>query len=72
MGGAISGMGVGLGTTILTSGIGNVVEAAFPGDIDTFGDFFLQFTIGGFFGGVGFGISKGIASSLAEKKHLEF
>ena len=63
-------MGVGLGTTILTSGIGNVVEAAFAGNIDTFGDFLLQFIIGGVLGGVGFGISKGIASSLADKKTL--
>ena len=70
LGGAISGMGVGLGTTILTSGIGNVVEAAFAGNIDTFGDFLLRFTIGGVLGGVGFGISKGIASSLADKKIL--
>ena len=70
LGGAIGGLGIGLGTTILTSGIGNVVEAAFAGNIDSFGDVLLQFATGGVLGGVGYGISKGIAKLFADKKIL--
>ena len=38
MSGAIGGLGVGLGTTILANGVGNVVEATLEGDISCFKD----------------------------------
>ena len=68
LGGAIGGLGAGLGTTILANGIGNVVEAAFAGDISNFGDVMIQFALGGVLGGVGYGASKGIAGIFADKK----
>ena len=68
LGGAIGGLGAGLGTTILANGVGNVVEAAFAGDISNFGDVMIQFALGGVLGGVGYGASKGIASIFADKK----
>ena len=68
LGGAIGGLGAGLGTTILASGVGNVVEAAFAGDISSFGDVIIQFAIGGVLGGVGYGVSKGITSIFADRK----
>ena len=68
LGGAIGGLGAGLGTTILASGVGNVIESAFAGDISSFGDVMIQFALGGVLGGVGYGISKGITSIFADKK----
>ena len=68
LGGAIGGLGVGLGTTILASGVGNVIEAAFAGDISSFEDVMIQFVLGGVLGGVGYGISKGVTSIFADKK----
>ena len=68
LGAAIGGLGAGLGTTILASGVGNVVEAAFAGDISNFRDIMIQFALGGALGGVGYGVSKGIASVVADKK----
>ena len=68
LGGAIGGLGAGLGTTILANGIGNVVEATFTGDISNFGDVMIQFALGGVLGGVGYGTSKGIAGIFADKK----
>ena len=68
LGGAIGGLGAGLGTTILANGIGNVVETAFTGDISNFGDVIIQFALGGVLGGVGYGTSKGIAGIFADKK----
>ncbi len=68
LGGAIGGLGAGLGTTILANGIGNVVEAAFASDISNFGDVMIQFALGGVLGGVGYGASKGIAGIFADKK----
>ena len=68
LGGAIGGLGAGLGSTILASGVGNVIEAAFAGEISSFGDVMIQFALGGVLGGVGYGISKGITSIFADKK----
>lgn len=68
LGGAVGGLGAGLGTTILASGVGNIIEAAFVGDISSFGDVMTQFALGGLLGGVGYGISKGITSIFADKK----
>lgn len=68
LGGAIGGLGTGLVTTVLASGVGNVVEAAFAGDISTFRDVVDQFASGAILGGVGYGISKGISSLFANKK----
>ena len=68
LGGTIGGLGAGLGTTILASGVGNVIEAAFAGDISSFRDVMIQFALGGVLGGVGYGISKGITSIFADKK----
>ncbi len=68
LGGAIGGLGSGIGTTILANGIGNVVEAAFTGDITNFGDAMMQFALGGVLGGIGYGASKGIAGMFADKK----
>ena len=68
LGGAIGGLGAGLGTTILSSGLGNVIEAAFAGDISSFEDVMFQFALGGLLGVVGYGISKGITSIFADKK----
>ena len=68
IGGAIGGLGAGLISTILASGAGNVVEAAFAGQISNFGDVLTQFAIGGISGGAGYGISKGITKIFADKK----
>lgn len=64
----IGGFGSGLATTILASGVGNVVESAFAGDISSFGDAMIQFALGEILGGIGYGISKGITSIFADKK----
>lgn len=64
LGGAIGVLGVGLGSTILANGVGNVIEAAFAGEISSFGDVMIQFALGG----VGYGISKGITSIFADRK----
>ncbi len=68
LGGTIGGVGTKLGTTVLASGIGNVVEALFAGDISSFVDIMVQFTLGSTLGGVGYGVSKGITSIFADKK----
>ena len=68
LGGAIGGLGVGVGSTILAGGVGNVIEAAFAGEISSFGDVMVQFALGGVLGGVGYGISKGITSIFADRK----
>ena len=66
--GAIGGLGAGLCSTILANGIGNVVEASFAGEISSFGDVMLQFTLGGVISGVGYGVSKFITGIFADKR----
>ena len=68
LGGAIGGLGAGLATTILANGVGNMVEAAFSGDISNFGDAMIQFALGGVLGGLGYGASKYVAGIFADKK----
>ncbi|NLE05691.1 MAG: hypothetical protein GX638_12960 [Crenarchaeota archaeon] len=68
IGGAISGLGAGIGTTMLTSGLGNVAQGLFTGSISTFQDASVTFMLGMGYAAIGYGISKGISSSLAASK----
>ena len=62
------GLGAGIGATMLFGGVGNVVSEAFSGDITSFGDAMLQFTLGALTSGIAYGISKGISTKLASGK----
>lgn len=67
-GGAIGGLGTGIGTTMLFGGVGNVVSGIFSGDVSSFGDGLVQFTLGALTSGVAYGISKGISTKFASGK----
>ncbi|MBR2970534.1 MAG: RHS repeat-associated core domain-containing protein [Clostridia bacterium] len=68
LGGAIGGISSNFGATILASGIANVVETAFSGNISSPDDVIIQFALGGIIGAAGYGISKGITKIFADKK----
>ena len=68
LGGAIGGLGAGIGTTMLFGGAGNVVSGIFSGDISSVSDGLIQFTLGALTSGISYGISKGISTKLASGK----
>lgn len=70
IGGAIGGLGSGFISTITFNGIGNVVESAINGEINSFGEFMTVLTIGCITSAIGYGISKGITKYFADKKIL--
>ena len=68
IGGAIGGMGSGFWSSVISSGVGNFVEATFSGDIACYKDVFVQLIVGGVFGAIGYGLTTGIVKSFADKK----
>lgn len=70
IGAAIGGLGSGFISTIAFNGIGNVVESAINGGINSFGKFMTALTIGCITSAIGYGISKGITKHFADKKIL--
>lgn len=66
--GAIAGLGAGLGTTALSSGLGDVVGGVFDGSIKSFSDGCIAFASGDVLGAIGYGISNGISKGLARRK----
>ncbi len=62
IGGAISGFGTGLISTIMFGGLGNVAQSAIIGDIDSFGDLMKSFTIGATISAIGYMVTTGIKS----------
>ena len=59
-GGAISGLGVGAGTTMLTGGLGSMVDSYISGESDSVEDGLVSFSTGAMSSLIGFGIGKGI------------
>ena len=70
IGGAIGGLRSDFISTIAFNGIGNVVESAINGGINSFGEFMTALTIGCITSAIGYGISKGITKHFADKKIL--
>ena len=68
VGGAISALGSGFISTLLSSGLGNSVEGLFNGSINNFGDFMKQFALGALIGGVTYGASIGLSKFRAASK----
>ena len=66
--GAISGLGAGLGTTVLTGGISQVTSGLFDGSIDSFSDGLIQFALGGMLAGMTYGLGKTVSNKLAVSK----
>lgn len=68
LGGALGGLGAGIGTTMLAGGLGNVVSGLFSGEINSLSSASLHFGMGMVTSGLSYGLSKCITSSLASKK----
>ena len=67
-GGAISGLGAGAGTTMLTGGLGSMVYSYISGESDSVEDGLVSFSTGAMSSLIGFGIGKGITKKIANTK----
>lgn len=67
-GAAIGGAGIGVGTSALAGGIGNVVDGLITGEVDSVEDTVLQFGVGAATSAVGDLISGGISNKIANKR----
>jgi hypothetical protein len=68
IGGAIGGLGAGIGTTMFFGGAGNVVSGLISGDVTSVGDGLIKFAAGALTSGLSFGISKTISTRMAAGK----
>ena len=68
VGGAIGGLGSGIVSTALCSGLGDIANGIFDGSINSFSDGCLVFASGAVLGIIGYGISNGISNVLAKRK----
>ena len=66
--GAISGLGAGIGTTVLTGGIAQVTSGLLDGSIDSFSDGLVQFALGGMLSGLTYGLGKIVSNKFAASK----
>lgn len=66
--GAISGLSAGLGTTVITGGLSQVISGLFDGSIDTFFDGLVHFALGGILAGMTYGFSNVVSNKLAVSK----
>jgi hypothetical protein len=66
--GTIAGLGAGIGTTVLFGGLSEVVSGSLNGEISSFEDVMLLFTIGAVISSVTYGIGKIATSKMTSSK----